>query len=216
VLLGPKGRKRENPKILLSEFPNQCYDASFGQKRPPGGRPSEAGMVDERAPALARRLTAHARVLRRGRIFARLREGWAYDEIASQERLTAERVRQIVRQTLGRRIIDEEAEHAKLQLARLQPAMRLAGEAIADGDVTAIAPLMKVLDRLDRYQRVAKAVQVYDDEARRKLMDKINRVAANLEVDEARAAAKAAEAAEAAPSGGEVPALAGAQAAGEA
>ena len=64
-------------------------------------------------------------------------------------------------------------------VARLQPAMRLAGEAIAEGDVTAIAPLMKVLDRLDRYQRVAKAVQVYDDEARAKLMDKINRVAAN-------------------------------------
>ena len=124
-------------------------------------------MVDERAPALARRLTAHGRVLRRGRIFARLREGWAYDEIAAQERLTAERVRQIVRKALEKRIIDEGAEHAKLQLARLQPAMRLAGEAIAEGDVTAIAPLMKVLDRLDRYQRVAKAVQVYDDEARR-------------------------------------------------
>ena len=100
-------------------------------------------MVDERAQALARRLTAHGRVLRRGRIFARLREGWDYDEIAAQERLTAERVRQIVRQALEKRIIDESAEHAKLQLARLQPAMRLAGEAIADGDVTAIAPLME-------------------------------------------------------------------------
>ena len=158
-------------------------------------------MVDERAPALARRLTAHARVLRRGRIFARLREGWAYDEIAAHERLTAERVRQIVRKALEKRIIDEEAEHAKLQLARLQPAMRLAGEAIADGDVTAIAPLMKVLDRLDRYQRAAKAVQVYDDEARKKLMDKINRVVANLGVDEPAA------------SGGEAAALADARAA---
>jgi DNA-directed RNA polymerase sigma subunit (sigma70/sigma32) len=60
----------------------------------------------------------HARILRRGRIFARLREGWAYDEIGSQERLTAERVRQIVRKALKARIIDEEAEHAKLQLSR--------------------------------------------------------------------------------------------------
>ena len=167
-------------------------------------------MVDERAPALARRLTTHARVLRRGRIFARLREGWAYDEIAAHERLTAERVRQIVRETLKRRIIDEEAEHAKLQLTRLQPAMRLAGEAIAEGDVTAIAPLMKVLDRLDRYQRAAKAVQVYDDEARQKLMDKINRVAANLGVDEPRAGEAAL-----APPGGEAVALAGARADGE-
>ncbi len=169
-------------------------------------------MVDERAPALARRLTAHGRVLRRGHIFARLREGWAYDEIAAHERLTAERVRQIVRQALAKRIVDEGAEHAKLQLARLQPAMRLAGEAIAEGDVTAIAPLMKVLDRLDRYQRAAKAVQVYDDEARRKLMDKINCVAANLEIDKERAAARAAQAPAGAPSGGEAAALAGARA----
>ena len=58
-------------------------------------------MVDRWAPALARRLTAHGRVSRRGRIFARLREGWAYDEIAAHERLTAERVRQIVRQING-------------------------------------------------------------------------------------------------------------------
>ena len=157
-------------------------------------------------------LTAHGRVLRRGHIFARLREGWAYDEIAAHERLTAERVRQIVRQALAKRIVDEGAEHAKLQLARLQPAMRLAGEAIAEGDVTAIAPLMKVLDRLDRYQRAAKAVQVYDDEARRKLMDKINCVAANLEIDKERAAARAAQAPAGAPSGGEAAALAGARA----
>jgi hypothetical protein len=39
-------------------------------------------------------------------------------------------------------------------------AMRLAGEAVADGDVRAIARLLKVLDRLDRYQRVVKADQV--------------------------------------------------------
>ena len=166
-------------------------------------------MVDERAPALARRLTAHGRVLRRGRIFVRLREGWAYDEIAAQERLTAERVRQIVRQALEKRIVDDGAEHAKLQLARLQPAMRLAGEAIAEGDVAAIAPLMMVLDRLDRYQRAAKAVQIYDGEARKKLMDKINRVAANLEIDEERKAAKAA-AAKGALAGDEATALAGA------
>ena len=109
-------------------------------------------MVDERAPALARRLTAHARVLRRARIFARLREGWAYDEIARDEGLTAERIRQIVREALEKRLLDEETDHAKLQLARLQPAMRIAAEAVADGHVEAIAPLIKVLDRLDRYQ----------------------------------------------------------------
>ena len=43
---------------------------------------------------------------------------------------------------------------------------------------------MKVLDRLDRYQTVAAANQVYDEEARAKLLAKINRVAANLGIDE--------------------------------
>ncbi len=144
-------------------------------------------MVNETLPA-PKRLGAHRRELRRARIFARLREGWAYDEIARDERVTAERIRQIVRETLAKRLLDEETDHAKLQLARLQPAVRLAGEAVADGHVKAIAPLLRVLDRLDRYQRTAKVNQVYDDEARKRLFDKINRVAANLGYDHVRTA----------------------------
>ena len=73
---------------------------------------------------------------RRARIFARLREGWAYDEIARDERLTAERVRQIVREALERRLPDEDTDHAKLQLYRLRPAMRVATAAVEEGDVT--------------------------------------------------------------------------------
>jgi hypothetical protein len=67
--------------------------------------------------------------------------------------------------------------------------MQLAAEAVAAGDVSAITPYLKVLDRLDRYQTVAIGHQVYDDEARKKLMDKINRMAANFGVDEVMAAA---------------------------
>jgi hypothetical protein len=67
--------------------------------------------------------------------------------------------------------------------------MQLAAEAVAAGDVSAITPYFKVLDRLDRYQTVAVGHQVYDDEARKKLMDKINRMAANFGVDEVMAAA---------------------------
>ena len=63
--------------------------------------------------------------------------------------------------------------------------MRTAAEAVADGRVEAIAPLIKGPDRLDRYQRTAKVNQVYDDEARKRLFDKINRVAANLGYDHA-------------------------------
>jgi hypothetical protein len=72
--------------------------------------------------------------------------------------------------------------------------VQLGATAIAAGDVSAIMPYLKALDlkaldlkaldRLDRYQTVASANQVYHDEARKKLLDKINRIASNLGVDE--------------------------------
>jgi hypothetical protein len=114
-------------------------------------------------PRKKRRLDARGRVLRRGRIFPRLREGYAYDEIARAEQLTPERVRQIVREALERRIVDDETDHAKLQLARLAQAMQIASAAVAD--VKAMPPFLKVPDRLDCYQRSAKVNAVYDDEA---------------------------------------------------
>jgi Homeodomain-like domain len=146
-------------------------------------------MVREMAPASRRRLGAHATVLRRQRIFARLREGLSYEEIAAEEGVTSTRIRQIVSEVLQKRSIDSGADHAKLQLDRLAPVMQVAAEAVAAGDVSAIAPYLKVLDRLDRYQTVASANQTYDDEAREKLLDKLNRVASNLGVDEAMRAA---------------------------
>jgi hypothetical protein len=53
-----------------------------------------------------RRLNAKDRALRRKHIFARLRDGWAYDEIAREERLTTERVREIVDEVLQKRRAD--------------------------------------------------------------------------------------------------------------
>jgi predicted transcriptional regulator len=141
-------------------------------------------MVEGKAPARRRRLGAHGMMFRRRRVFARLREGFTYEEIANEEGVTITRIRQIVSAELQQRSVDSGADHAKLQLERLSSVMRLAAEAVAAGDVTAITPYLKVLDRLDRYQTVASANQVYDDEARKKLLDKINRIAENLGVDE--------------------------------
>jgi DNA-directed RNA polymerase sigma subunit (sigma70/sigma32) len=94
-------------------------------------------MHDTQAPRP--RLNILSRAARRKRIFARMREGWAYDEIARDEGLSAERVRQIVAEVLGKRVIERGSNHAHLQLERLMPALRLAGEAIARGDIKAIA-----------------------------------------------------------------------------
>src|SRR5580700_4324400 len=122
-------------------------------------------MIEDRAPARRRRLGAHGMMFRRRRIFARLREGFTYEEIANEEGLSPSRIRQIVSQELQQRSVDSGADHAKLQLERLAPA----AEAMAAGDISAISPYLKALDRLDRYQTVATANQVYDDEARKKL-----------------------------------------------
>jgi hypothetical protein len=146
-------------------------------------------MVEEKAPVRRRRLGAHGMIFRRRRIFAQLREGFTYEEIAAEEGVSSSRIRQIVSQELQQRAVDSGAEHAKLQLDRLAPAVQLAAEGIAAGDISAIMPYLKALDRLDRYQTVAGAHQVYDDEARKKLLDKINRMAANFGIDEAFAAA---------------------------
>jgi hypothetical protein len=146
-------------------------------------------MAEDKAPVRRRRLGAHGMMFRRRRIFAQLREGFTYDEIAPDEGVSLSRIRQIVSRELQQRAVDSGAEHAKLQLDRLAPAVQLAAEGIAAGDISAIMPYLKALDRLDRYQTVASANQVYDDEARKKLMDKVNRMAANFGIDENFAAA---------------------------
>ena len=123
-------------------------------------------MAEDKAPVRRRQMGAHGLMFRRRRIFAQLREGYTYDEIAAEEGVSPSR-----------------------QLDRLAPATRLGAEGIAAGDIAAITPYLKALDRLGRYQAVASANQVYDDEARKKLMDKVNRLAENLGINEEFAAA---------------------------
>ena len=93
-------------------------------------------------------------IFRRRRVLARLREGLTYDEIAGEEGVSRERIRQIASEVLQKRTVDSGADHAKLQLDRLAPAVQLGAEAITAGDISAITPHLKALDRLDRYQSV--------------------------------------------------------------
>ena len=116
-------------------------------------------MVQETVFAPRRFLSEKERMLRRERIFARLREGWAYADIAHAEGLSSKRISQIVGKALQKRTTDSASDHAMLQLARLEPALRLAAGALADGDVEAISPYLKLLDRLDRYQKPLAAVR---------------------------------------------------------
>ena len=134
-------------------------------------------MEQEATPTPKKRLTVFGKRARQKRIFARLREGWAYDEIAREERLTAARVRQIVSEVLQKRQVDDSMAHALLQLSRLAPAVQLAGEAVARGELQAVWPLLGALDRLDRYQKDARAIHRDNEEIREKLYAKITRLA---------------------------------------
>jgi hypothetical protein len=147
----------------------------------------------EQTPEPRRRLNVLGKAERRKRIFARLREGWAYEEIAGEERLSAERIRQIVAEVLDKRVIDRGVDHAHLQLERLMPAMRIVGEAIGRGELKAVAPLIKVIDRLDKHQQTVVAKYTYGPEERERLLAKINRLADNLQPVDCEAPAQGTE-----------------------
>src|ERR1700735_5827059 len=134
----------------------------------------------EQTPTRGRRLNVLGKVARRKRSFARLREGWAYDEIAGEEQFSAERVRQIVAEVLNKRVIDRGEDHAHLQLERLMPALRVVGEAIGGGELKAVGPLIKVIDRLDKHQDTVVAKHSYGPEERQRLLDRVNRLVDNL------------------------------------
>jgi hypothetical protein len=86
----------------------------------------------------------------------RLRGGWAYDEIARAEGLKSRRVRQIVAEFLKGCEAEDDGTHARMQIERLGRAMRVAGDAMEEGDLRAIGPFIRAIDRLDRYQALAR------------------------------------------------------------
>jgi hypothetical protein len=144
-------------------------------------------MDNETASRSARpRLNSYTRALRRERIFSHVQLGASSTDIAREEGLSEQRVRKIVADALKRQAVDDPRDYALLQLVRLESAHDLAARTIAAGNLKAIAPYLKVLDRLDRYRKTTGAAKkVYDDDARARLFAKINRTAAWLK-DEVR------------------------------
>ena len=112
-----------------------------------------------------------------------LREGFTYDEIAAgRGGEPRSRIRQIVSPGNFKQIVrvDSGAEHCRscnwtASLQRYSSPPRASPPATFPQSL----PYLKALERLDRYQTVASANQVYDDEARKNLLDKINRMAEN-------------------------------------
>ncbi len=149
--------------VLFGAGPGPGYgDQTFGkteiyvivflisQTQPPWAA-GEDGM-DERSRGHTTKFTRDARTRR---MLDRLREGWGYHDVAREEGLSDRRVRQIVAGHVKRSEPVDADAHAALQIERLSFAIRVAGEKLATGDIRAIAPFIKAIDRLDHYQRLA-------------------------------------------------------------
>jgi hypothetical protein len=123
------------------------------------------------------RRTARQREERRIRIMGMVRSGFSYEEIARDERLSRERIRQIVTQSLKTDDRADRVDQARVQMARLEPALRLAARGVDNGKLSAINPLLKVLDRLDKYGAVVDIVNKDYEGAHERLMTFINKAA---------------------------------------
>jgi hypothetical protein len=137
--------------------------------------------------AAASRLPAAERALRRDRIFAKLLDGQSIAVIAAEESVTPRRVRQIIEQALQQWDADPVQDYVGMQIARLEPALRLIEQKIAAGDVTVVDKLIKVLGQLDKYHegQLAPRDDEYHDAA---VVGRLERLAASRAVVAARLA----------------------------
>jgi hypothetical protein len=110
-----------------------------------------------------RRMNDQDREARRRRIFALLQEGLPYEAIADEVCLSSERVRQIVAESLERRAAAPKVGNLHLQIARLEPALRLTAARVAAGELRAVDRLLRVLERMEKLEGVA-ARTLKDDE----------------------------------------------------
>jgi hypothetical protein len=109
-------------------------------------------LTDSAASATTPRRTARELDIRRDRIFARLLEGQTYGQIAD-EAITTRRVRKIVQDALAKDCVDPKTDFVFVQIARLEGALRLVEQKMAEGKLNAVDRLVKVLERLDRYHQ---------------------------------------------------------------
>ena len=138
------------------------------------------------SPSAKPRVTARQRAMRDERIVLRMQEGWTYEANAAAERLSVGHVRDIVMRAMRGREPDGPNEHTRLQKLRLAPSMRVAAEAVAAGDLRAIDRMLRLLDRLDRYNSADRVTEESKEETFRILKERIDRHARKNDLERER------------------------------
>jgi len=117
------------------------------------------------------------------KIVAALISGQSVEAIADSGNLTRKRVETLLRNELRRRRVASAADHARLQIARLEAMAATLAPKAATGETAAIDRMLKVLDRLDRYHgfsKVAPAIDPPHEGGRERLLARLNRMAERM------------------------------------
>jgi DNA-binding CsgD family transcriptional regulator len=119
-------------------------------------------MTDDPAPSTPapdvraqRRTRRETRIARRERYFNLMASGYSCGQIAKMVQTSAATVRREIDRALAERRLDAPERFARVQVARLVKALRLAEAAIELGELKAVAIYLRVIAALDRYHELA-------------------------------------------------------------
>jgi hypothetical protein len=110
----------------------------------------------KRAAGKARRAQL---IERRERYFDLLMSGYSVAQIAKAKKIDATTVRRAIAQALDDRRLDSQEDYARLQVARLNKALRCADILLEQGEVKAIPHYVKVVAEMDRYHGLARPMR---------------------------------------------------------
>jgi AraC-like DNA-binding protein len=117
--------------------------------------PDEAKPTSEWArKRAAGKILREALIKRREAYFDLLVSGYSIEEIASRVKKSPSAVRRAVGQSLAKRRLNAPEDYARLQVARLNKALRCADVSLENGDLKAIAPFVQVVRELNLYHGV--------------------------------------------------------------
>ena len=121
---------------------------------------------------------------RRGaKIVAALAAGQTVEAIADREGLTPKRVETLLRDALRRRWVAPAADHARLQIVRLEAMAATLAPLAAAGETAAIDRALKIIDRLDRchgFNKLAPVIDPPHEGGRERLLAKLNAMAERM------------------------------------
>jgi hypothetical protein len=95
------------------------------------------------------------RLARREGVFEMVASGYDLEMIGATLEMSVATVRRELDRAIAERRLDAPERYARLQIARLNKALRVADGRLDKGDMKAVAPLLRIVAALDRYHGLA-------------------------------------------------------------